>query len=171
MPRPKSTSQKTPSGDESTGWVRASADVALQLDSMTNNTSLALAIERVSDGRILLFPADAQQGNWLSWHAPGMKWTFKDGAVTKERSAAQLLAETVFYKVGHHSSHNATAKEKGLEMMQKEDETRRLHPSGPRRGTGAKSERFPGRCRRAHLPSSSGKMSRPGGAIRPRLGR
>ena len=103
-------------------WLRASADLALQLDSMTNNTSLALAIERVSDGRILLFPADAQQGNWLSWHAPGMKWTFKDGAVTKERSAAQLLAETVFYKVGHHSSHNATAKEKGLEMMQKEDE-------------------------------------------------
>ena len=103
-------------------WLRASADLALQLDSMTNNTSLALAIERVSDGRILLFPADAQQGNWLSWHAPGMKWTCKDGTTTKERTAQQLLAETVFYKVGHHSSNNATAKEKGLELMRREDE-------------------------------------------------
>jgi hypothetical protein len=35
--------------------VRAAADLALQLDSMTNNTSLALAIERISDGKVLLF--------------------------------------------------------------------------------------------------------------------
>jgi hypothetical protein len=32
------------------------------------------------------------------------------------------LARTVFYKVGHHSSHNATAKGKGLELMKKKDE-------------------------------------------------
>lgn len=103
-------------------WLRAAADLALQLDSMTNNTSLALAIERISDGRVLLFPADAQQGNWLSWHAPGMKWTYKEGTTTKEKTADQLLAEAVFYKVGHHSSHNATAKAQGLEMMRREDE-------------------------------------------------
>jgi hypothetical protein len=29
-----------------------------------------------------------------------------------------LLNRTVFYKVGHHGSRNATLKEKGLEMMQ-----------------------------------------------------
>jgi hypothetical protein len=29
----------------------------------------------------------------------------------------------VFYKVGHHSSHNATAKAKGLELMQSEELT------------------------------------------------
>jgi len=103
-------------------WLHAAADLALQLDSMTNNTSLALAIERISDGRVLLFPADAQEGNWLSWHAPGMKWTFREGATLKEKTADQLLAETVFYKVGHHSSHNATAKAKGLEMMRRETE-------------------------------------------------
>lgn len=103
-------------------WLHAAADLALQLDSMTNNTSLALAIERISDGRTLLFPADAQQGNWLSWHAPGMKWTFKEGSTIKQKSAEQLLAQTVFYKVGHHSSHNATAKAKGLELMSREDE-------------------------------------------------
>ena len=28
-----------------------------------------------------------------------------------------LLACTIFYKVGHHGSHNATLKAKGLEMM------------------------------------------------------
>ncbi len=33
-----------------------------------------------------------------------------------------MLARTVFYKVGHHSSHNATAKAKGLEMMTSEAE-------------------------------------------------
>jgi hypothetical protein len=100
-------------------WLHAAADLALQLDSMTNNTSLALAIERVSDGKILLFPADAQQGNWLSWHNADMAWTF-DG--TKKKTAAELLAATVFYKVGHHSSHNGTAKGKGLELMVQEDE-------------------------------------------------
>jgi hypothetical protein len=32
-----------------------------------------------------------------------------------------LLAKTVFYKVGHHGSHNATLKEQGLEQMTSED--------------------------------------------------
>jgi len=104
-------------------WLNFASDLALQLDSMTNNTSLALAIERCADGKVLLFPADAQQGNWLSWHAPEMKWsvpttTGSSSAVTVE----DLLARTVFYKVGHHSSHNATARGKGLELMLKEDE-------------------------------------------------
>ena len=103
-------------------WLRASADLAMQLDTMTNNTSLALAIERISDGKVLLFPADAQQGNWLSWHTPEMKWTVQQGSTIKEKTADQLLAETVFYKVGHHSSHNATAKAKGLELMRRDDE-------------------------------------------------
>lgn len=103
-------------------WLHTAADLALQLDSMTNNTSLALAIERVSDGKVLLFPADAQQGNWLSWHDVNIKWTFDSGEGAKEKTTPQLLAETVFYKVGHHSSHNGTARGKGLELMQREDE-------------------------------------------------
>src|SRR5205823_6303443 len=76
-------------------WLNAAADLALQLDSMTNNTSLALAIERISDGRVLLFPADAQQGSWLSWDDPNTKWTYKDGSSTKEKTPDELLAETV----------------------------------------------------------------------------
>jgi hypothetical protein len=32
-------------------------------------------------------------------------------------TAPGLLGRTVLYKVGHHGSHNATLKEKGLELM------------------------------------------------------
>ena len=104
-------------------WNNVAADLALQLDSVTNNTSLALAFERIADGKVLLFPADAQQGNWVSWHDDTMKWTVKDKAGVKHTFTAEdLLNRTVFYKVGHHGSHNATAKGKGLEMMTRESE-------------------------------------------------
>ena len=98
-------------------WLHVSTDLALQLDSATNNTSLVLAIERVADGKVLLFPADAQEGNWLSWHDTRMKWEVTGGAGAGTVTAADLLKRTVFYKVGHHSSHNATAKRSGLEQM------------------------------------------------------
>ena len=94
--------------------AHACADLALQLDSLTNNTSLALAIERIADGRVLLFPADAQQGNWLSWHK--LEWQRerrRRGGRPATVTAADLLDRTVFYKVGHHGSHNATAKRRG----------------------------------------------------------
>jgi hypothetical protein len=103
-------------------WLHISADLALQLDSATNNTSLAMAIERIPDGKVLLFPADAQQGNWLSWHEDDMHWTVQEGSTKRQVTAEDLLAKTVFYKVGHHASHNATAKAKGLELMQQESE-------------------------------------------------
>ena len=50
----------------STDWLAASSTMALQLDSATNNTSLVLAIE-LGNQDVLLFVADAQVGNWLSW--------------------------------------------------------------------------------------------------------
>ena len=103
-------------GDQS--WRRIDSDwlelvrrtMALQLDSATNNTSLALAIQ-TEDGRVLLFAADAQVGNWLSWQ--DLKWQV-DG---KEVTGPDLLRRTVLYKTGHHGSHNATLQEKGLEQM------------------------------------------------------
>lgn len=103
-------------------WLNVASDLALQLDSATNNTSLALAIERIADGKVLLFPADAQEGNWLSWHDKKMKWKVKSGPGAGTVRATDLLSRTVFYKVGHHSSHNATAKGKGLELMKKNAE-------------------------------------------------
>ena len=103
-------------------WLNVASDLALQLDSATNNTSLALAIERIADGKVLLFPADAQEGSWLSWHDDKMKWKVTGGPGAGTVRASDLLARTVFYKVGHHSSHNATAKGKGLELMKKKGE-------------------------------------------------
>ena len=106
-------------------WLTGAADLALQLDGQTNNTSLALAFELIQKGRVgkvLLFPADAQVGNWLSWHGEKMKFEVKDkGGGTRTVTAKDLLAHTVLYKVGHHASHNATVREHGLEMMESPD--------------------------------------------------
>ena len=96
-------------------WLGISADLAMQLDDRTNNTSLALAFEFVDSGHVLLFAADAQIGNWLSWH--DLKWRIGE----RDISGSDLLARTVYYKVGHHGSHNATAKAKGLELMASQD--------------------------------------------------
>jgi hypothetical protein len=97
-----------------------SSILALQLDNRTNNTSLVLAFERIADGKVLLFPADAQRGNWQSWSDPTeLAWSVTDpGGTPKTVRTTDLLKRTVFYKVGHHSSHNATARVNGLEKME-----------------------------------------------------
>lgn len=97
-------------------WQGTPAELALKLDSDTNNTSLVLAIElppATPDGAadVLLFAADAQVGNWLSWQ--DLAWTVDGRRIT----GPDLLTRTVLYKVGHHGSHNATLREKGLELM------------------------------------------------------
>ncbi len=89
--------------------------LALQLDVGVNNTSLALAFE-LADGRTLIFPGDAQIGNWLSWGTLTFKVRDKAGRDV-EVSSKDLLNRAVFYKVGHHGSHNATMKVGGLEEM------------------------------------------------------
>ena len=72
------------------------------MNDKTNNASLVLAFEMGPGGKVLLFAADAQRGNWLSW----TRGTWDDG--DKTVTASDLLARTVLYKVGHHGSHNAT---------------------------------------------------------------
>lgn len=120
-------------------WLAGAGELALQLDSRTNNTSLALAFEIGDGGPVLLFPGDAQLGNWRSWHEavddrgdplrnpdgtpvvddagnrPPRTWRIADGdpGVT----TADLLKRTVLYKVGHHASHNATLGALGLDLM------------------------------------------------------
>jgi len=98
-----------------TDWLGAASRLALQLDSHTNNTSLALAFEVNPSGRVLLFPGDAQVGNWQSWFA--REWKVKQESGSRTVTAADLLARTVLYKVGHHGSHNATLRDQGLELM------------------------------------------------------
>lgn len=66
--------------------------LAFTLDSIANNTSLVLLFEY--RGRRLLFPGDAQWGNWKFW--------------LEQPGSASLLEEIDFLKVAHHGSHNAT---------------------------------------------------------------
>ena len=109
---------KTPTPGADIGWRRVDGawldnaeQFALAPNSATNNTSLALAIELVDTGQVLLFPADAQVGSWLSWQS--LTWPVQGRAVTVE----DLLGRVAFYKVGHHGSHNATLKGQGVELM------------------------------------------------------
>jgi hypothetical protein len=102
-------------------WLAAAGSLALQLDNDTNNTSLVMAIELGESEKVLLFPGDAQVGNWLSWHE--VIWTREENDGDREVTGADLIRRTALYKVGHHGSHNATLREKGLEMMQSSELT------------------------------------------------
>ncbi len=91
-------------------WLGASEGLAAALDSYVNNTSLALAIELPRSGNVLVFAADAQMGNWLSWG--DLTWEIDDdGNKARTIKIQDLLDRTVFYKVGHHGSENASLKE------------------------------------------------------------
>jgi beta-lactamase superfamily II metal-dependent hydrolase len=68
--------------------------LAFALDQAINNTSLVLLM--TYRGKTLLFPGDAQYGNWRFW-------------IEKPETAA-LLKDVSFYKVSHHGSVNATPK-------------------------------------------------------------
>jgi hypothetical protein len=95
-------------------WLGSAENLALKIDSDVNNTSLALALE-LTDRKVLLFPGDAQVGNWLSWS--DQTYPADDATDGLKMRIDDLLARTVFYKVGHHASHNATLRERGLELM------------------------------------------------------
>ncbi len=97
-------------------WMGVATTLAMQLDEDTNNTSLVLAFElgpKREGGPFMLFAADAQVGNWLSWQ--NVKWDFAGRTVT----GPDLLKRTVLYKVGHHASHNATLNKLGLELQRR----------------------------------------------------
>ncbi|MBX3585874.1 MAG: hypothetical protein KF796_04455 [Ramlibacter sp.] len=96
-------------------WTQAAETLALNLDSHTNNTCVVLAFEFIDTGEVFLFPADAQVGNWLSWQ--DLSWNIKGENGNSKVVVSDLLSRTVFYKVGHHGSHNATLRELGLEQM------------------------------------------------------
>jgi hypothetical protein len=76
--------------------------MAFALDSVVNNTSLVLLLS--FRGRALLFPGDAQWGNWQSW--------------LDSPEATPLLEQVAFLKVAHHGSYNATPR-LALEQMRK----------------------------------------------------
>jgi len=98
-------------------WLDVAAELALWLDSSTNNTSLVFAIEVGTGGGTLIFAADAQIGNWISW----FDVAFPDGADGTKVTAANLLSRALVYKVGHHGSHNATLRRRGIDAMTHDD--------------------------------------------------
>jgi hypothetical protein len=104
-----------------TDWLYNAGSLAIRLEKYINNTSLVLAIQFEDSERVLLFPADAQSGNWKSWHASNLKWTVKKNGEKKQITAKDLLENTVFYKAGHHCSHNGTASKSGLDLINHED--------------------------------------------------
>lgn len=92
------------------------SNLSLRMDSNTNNTSLVLAFELPEDAGTMIFAADAQVGNWLSWDTV----KFRDDPKAKDPlpiTSTDLLARARLYKVGHHGSHNATLAAKGLDLM------------------------------------------------------
>jgi hypothetical protein len=96
-------------------WLSLAEGLALSQIHYVNNTSLALAFELGEGGPVLLFPGDAQAGSWLSWS--DLTWEVPTGSGRRTVTGPELLSRVVFYKVGHHGSHNATMKAKGLELM------------------------------------------------------
>jgi hypothetical protein len=73
--------------------AEAPADrLALALDNVRNNTSLVILFR--FRARSLLFPGDAQWGNWQSWIGTD--------------DARKMLGDLDFLKVAHHGSDNAT---------------------------------------------------------------
>ena len=90
---------------ENDAWLFALAWFARKINVHINNSSLVLALELEASGKVLLFAGDAQYGNWITWADKGL--VRENGT---ELSVKELLARTVFYKVGHHGSHNATLK-------------------------------------------------------------
>jgi len=69
-------------------------DLAFSLDSAKNNESVvALFVFR---GQYLLFPGDAQYGNWIWW--------------LDHQAPEEILPRITFFKVAHHGSVNATPK-------------------------------------------------------------
>jgi hypothetical protein len=99
-------------------WLYSGGALALRMNSLTNNLSLALAIEIGDDKKVMLFPGDAEYGSWASWQK--IKWPEKPKDQNKTLTE-ELLNRTVFYKVAHHLSHNGTAKNVGMDMMTDED--------------------------------------------------
>ena len=101
-------------------WLNITSELALNLDNDVNNTSLVLAFElgEPGSGKVLLFVGDAQVGNWLSWTSTNLSWTVTPpGKPAVTITPEDLLHRVVFYKVGHHGSHNATLANKGLDLM------------------------------------------------------
>lgn len=60
-------------------WLAGAPSLALRAGDFTNNVSLVLAFDVPGSEKMLLFPGDAQVGNWLSWHTI-TEWKYLDAS-------------------------------------------------------------------------------------------
>lgn len=100
-------------------WLYSADTLALHIGNYTNNTSLALAFY-LSSGEVLLFPGDAQLGNWEGWLEHTFRLKDENTGKVNDLRAEDWLKRTIFYKASHHGSHNGTLKDAGLELMDSE---------------------------------------------------
>ena len=77
---------------------------AALLEQVVNNTSVFFVLD--VRGTHLVFPGDAQQGAWEH--------------VLDDAAARELVRDAVFYKIGHHGSHNGTPRRYIEEVLQGE---------------------------------------------------
>lgn len=139
-----------------TDWLAPLTPLAAQLDNHINNSSLALAFD-LPDGGLMLFPADAQVGNWESWRE--QDYVDENG---RSQTAAELLARTRLYKVGHHGSENATLATNGLALMLRDDLIAMIPTDeelGARQGRGGWKMPNP-RVKRALIERTQGRILR-----------
>ena len=73
-------------------WLARPANLALRAGDYTNNVSLVLAFDHPESDKMLLFPGDAQVGNWLSWHTIE-KWHLRDGADARPAARGERRAD------------------------------------------------------------------------------
>ena len=98
-------------------WMGTAEALAMKIDGDVNNTSLVLAIETPGTERhMFLFAADAQVGSWESWGDQRYPMQTRSPDEPTD-SIEDILSRVILYKVGHHGSHNATARSRGLELM------------------------------------------------------
>jgi len=97
-------------------WLMNAGNLALKFERCLNNTSLVVALQLKQNEHVLLFPGDAEFGNWNSWFN-GLTWKIESGGKTKTVDAKYILRNTVFYKTGHHLSQNGTPKAEGIDLM------------------------------------------------------
>ncbi|MBV8370574.1 MAG: MBL fold metallo-hydrolase [Candidatus Eremiobacteraeota bacterium] len=80
--------------------------MAAKADNTINNQSLVVLF--TFNGKTLLFPGDAQWGNWDNWLF-GSAQQGNDPQLSA--TAKEILGKLDFYKVGHHGSTNANPKD------------------------------------------------------------
>ncbi|HYW55313.1 MAG TPA: hypothetical protein VE826_15170, partial [Dongiaceae bacterium] len=78
------------------------AAMAAKVDNAVNNQSLVVLF--TINGKTLLFPGDAQWGNWDNWLFGTLK---VEDTTPLTATAKNILGNLDFYKVGHHGSTNA----------------------------------------------------------------